>query len=656
MQIKNKIINYFVFRAEGSSVPMILSSPITMPNNIAKQLIQKKLKDEKKNNLMSGPVLHVCYDFDSQIIYTLNASDFGEDNYKDLLQAAKLRITQDFESYSARPPVQGSPFSLIRIRSLNSFAYARNTISKHYKGKIFNDIPIIEAFLRRMPTTKEILPPLYSAGKGFMGGYIGTSFAESVSFVEEIDLNGKIKKEPQFLLTQKTPFILIDISQTKEHKTPTASEKEWVVLNAYRDYLNDTNAVKENEKYISEDLSKFSDLYAIKRLLYLGWPFEQVTSYLMQNSVNNFGELMKSIDLFMTASRSLVEEGYKNVAEVPYYMTFKIDDSFPFKMDTIIDKKTGRVSMENQYPYFLILDYDINTGYVLIETPVFIPPVLCVKVLNAKSNPFISRYNQIVNKMDIKSSDISHKELQSDKMQLEKIKALTEHDLTPEKQKDLDFRSGQMASGENFVNPNIYTIRRVSDYLYAAEFIKDLCDKNGIKFKDFDVVCGPIERVFGRGVQGGFMDNKMFQLNKMKTPTEIEKGIWISPPVMLINSLTIPTAAEQTETLIHEYTHYIYSELHPDYKMQYDSKQRKGNNDYEYWWNYFEDPNEKEAHINEIKLALGLGKSGDEILREKVGGAININNYPIAIKFKELYEEAVKQIEEEEAKNEKPNE
>ena len=60
------------------------------------------------------------------------------------------------------------------------------------------------------------------------------------------------------------------------------------------------------------------------------------------------------------------------------------------------------------------------------------------------------------------------------------------------------------------------------------------------------------------------------------------------------------------------------------------------------------------AHKSEIKYELLLGKSVDEIVRNKVGGAITTENYPVALKFKELINEAIEEIRKEEEQNEKP--
>lgn len=653
MKLKNKIFNYFVVSPSvAGGMPRVLLSPMTMSPKIARQLIEKQFKKEGQPRLPNGMILHVCYDYDSERIYVPNAHEFSPDTMQPLLLAAEVRITKDFGGFSHRPPINGSPLSSLRVRSLNSFPHAKEVISQHYGGKLFKDLPVIEASLARMPNTLKSLPEVYR-DSDFGGGYIGPAFASSVSFVEEIDVEGRKRKEPINLLSQAPPFILINISSSDKKSPPTATEKEWVVLSGYRDYLHDEKTSSE-EKNISGSINKFADLYAIKRFLYLGWSFEEVSTTFL-SAVTNVGTLFRGIDRIMMAVDSLREEGYKDVAAIPYYLTFKIDETFPIKLDNIIDKSTGIIRTEKQYANFVILDYDRQNGHVLIESPAFVSPDICTRILKAKSQPFIARYNPCVNKMDIKSTGQSFNDLRRNGSQLKKIKGIVQSDLTPEQVKDLDFRGGELASGISSVDPRVYNVRRISDYLYATDYIQDMCEEYEIPFKDFDVIIGPIAQILGSGTQGGFMDANAFAKSKIKAPFEISKGVFMSPPVIFINSMDNPSYAEQTETLIHEYRHYLYGIQHPDYKKKYGRpKEKHGQSDYEHWYNYFTDPNEVAAHKKEIKFELGLGKSYDDIIRAKVGGIITMENYPIAMKFREMVQEAMSEMEEERQINENP--
>lgn len=656
MKLKNKIINYYVgLPSEAGGSPRVFSSPITINDKIARDLINKQLKTQNKPALQSNfPLLHVCYDYDSSILYIPNSQDFSRDQINSLLPAAKLRISNDFGGYANRPPIEGSPFSSIRVRSINSFGFTRKVISEHFGGKVFKDMPVIEAFLDRMPRTLKSLPEIFKNPK-YLGGYISPSQMESVTFVDDIDLKGNKRREPKVLLTQKPPFILINTSVTDQRKEPSASEKEWVVLEGYRNYLYDGETVQKEEKYIGEDLSSFADLYAIKRQLYAGWPFEEVCAYLL-DEVNNFGSLMKAIDRLMSAAVSLAKEGHRNPAEIPYYISFATDKDFPFNIASLINDQ-GKINVSNQYPFFIIMDYDVNTSNVLIRTPVYLPPHICTKVLKAKGSPLITHYNPFINKIDVKGEPHSYSSALQERNQLGKIKSIIGNGLGEDKKKTLGFRVGDMARGRSSVDPNITIMRRISDYPMACDFIKKVCKEYGVEFKDVNVVVGPMEQIMGRGALGGFMDAKLFKQNKMKIPFELTKDIWISPPIIMVDSVTHPSYADQTDTLSHEYTHNIYSILHPEYSVTYnmsDKEKGKAEDEYKTWFKYFTDPSEIEAHKVNIRFELGMGKSYDEIIRNKVGGAITMENYPIALKFAQLVKEVMEQMEKEKESNEEP--
>jgi hypothetical protein len=169
-----------------------------------------------------------------------------------------------------------------------------------------------------------------------------------------------------------------------------------------------------------------------------------------------------------------------------------------------------------------------------------------------------------------------------------------------------------------------------------------MCKDNGVPFVDFNVLVGPIESLFGVGVQGGFMDETLFKRNDIEIPCQITKDIRIYPPVIFVNAVQYSSYPEQTEVLIHEYRHFIYNIVNPNYKIGYSIPRGA---DYKAWSRYLADPNERAAHKSEIRFELQLGKSVDEIIRKKVGGVITSDNYPIALKFSELVDEVAEELE-----------
>jgi len=646
MQLKNKIINYFVSPPiKGETTPRVFHSLVTINPNTARSLIENWLKRNDQRELPPGPLLHVCYDFDSKMIYSPNAHEFEPNRFEYLLKAAEVRITKDYGGFSSRPVIKSSPFSSLRVRSIDSFQYVSKIIKEH--GDKTEDIPVIEANLKRMPSIIKNLPPLFANPK-FMGGYISRSFVPSITFIDEIENSGRKRKEPVIVLNQPTPFILINLSANdREDRAISAADKEFVVLTGYRDYLYDHRQSKTETKGMDK-AEQYADLFAFKRYLYLGWPFEDVC-ILALRVAKDFGSLINAISLLMTTIESLVKEGYDNPAKVPYYTTFKIGTDFPYKFTSFIDEG-GKFKTESQYDYFRIIEYDPKNSYILIESFVYLPQDVCNNILKAKSPPFISKYNNITNTIDIKSSNISYSDIKKNKIQLDKIDAIISYH--NKDKKNIQFKLDPTTHARDISDSESFSVRNVSEYYYAVDVLKDICKKYDLKFENFNVVVGPLQSLLGSGVSGAYMDANLFRENKMPIPYEIVKGIKISPPVMFIDSETAPNYADHTTTIIHEYVHHLFGLKNPGYKPTYGKSKGKGV-DYEYWSKYFNDPSEREAHRHEIKLELQMGKSYDEIIRDKVGMYVTEENHPIALKFSDLVMEAMKEIEEEE-KNEEP--
>lgn len=657
MNLKNQIVNYFVVPPYSiGKMPRVFISPVTMNAEVGKTIIMEQLK-KNKDFIPSKKILHVCFDLDSKQIYIPNAAEFQKDEMDMLLKAAQIKIAKDYGNYSNSRPIEGSPFSSIRVRSVSSFGYTLNAIKDSFKNKEFTDLPVIEANLTRMPTTLRQLPSNYSRNDKFAGGYISDNFAKSITFYDEKEISGKNRKEKIQLLTQKTPFILINISPIAE---VSSTEKEWTVLSGYREFLHDQPKNESAEKFDS-----FADLYAVKRFLYLGWPFEEICQTLLQDA-KNFGELINGINALVSAADTFESEKYSNPSSNHYYLTFKIDtNTFPLKLDSMISEQ-GRFNPNRQIDNFRIIDFDPQSKFILIETPAFVSPTICQKILKSINKPLVTRYNPTINTIDVKSPEGTLKEYQFEKKQIAKISALINHDIrknkTEEEKANIKypaFRDDARSRNVSLSNPEICQIRKLSEYYYATDQIKKFCEKNGVEFKDVEVVIGPIERIFGKGVQGGFMGAKQWSQNKLKIPHELEKGLFVTPPLISINSVNMPSYAAQTTTLIHEYCHNIYSITHPEHEHLYNKDPHLREKDALKWWElYFDDPDERRAHIEEIKYELTSGKSADELIRDKVGGAINISNYkqsyPIALKFRELIQEAIKELEQENEKNEKP--
>lgn len=621
MKLKNQILNYFVV---PSCPPRVFKAPVTVSSDVASII----LGDEYGTSKNKSKMLHVCFDLDSKIIYLPNKHLFNEGKANDLLLAAKYYIAKEFGEYKFVNPIEGSPFSSLRIRNINNFKYVCESIKDHFGTSTFENLTVVEANLSRMPSTVKILPSVYKNNKNFVGGLIGTDFANEINFYDEIDLNGNKRKNDILLLTQKTPFILIDISPVVE---ANITEKEWAILSGYRDYLLSNGVDKENEK---RTLS-FAPLYAAKRFLHMGWTFEEVCSVLL-DCCGDFGSLMLGASSLLSVCEEIKNEENDPISSC-YYYAGKINDKFPLK----IGNKNLSFDVLN------IRYFNRKTKDAIIETPYYVSGKSFKRIFNLDIEPCVLKLDFIRKEIDVKSSNRLFIDFKKTNMlgKLDKI-IKKEHGIDVKR-----YNSDKRSRSIGFSNKDFCNIRKISDFNYAKKHIERMCNERGMEFKDIDVVIGPIEKIFGRGVQGGFMSEKDFKKSKMKEPYEIEKGLFIKPPIIFVNSDTMPSYVEQTETLIHEYSHKLYSISHPLHEHLYNKDPNLSKKDpIRYWDLYLSDLDERIAHKEEIKFELQSGKSVDEIIRDKIGGAIIESDYKksyfIALKFKGLINDAIEELNE----------
>ena len=103
----------------------------------------------------------------------------------------------------------------------------------------------------------------------------------------------------------------------------------------------------------------------------------------------------------MSIANSFEEEGYKNPASTPYYVTFKIDDKFPIHLDSMIDDEA--FSDKKQLPWLKIINYNKRTKYIVIETPIYIRESVWRKIFKPVNSPLVTRYNRYTRTIDVKS-------------------------------------------------------------------------------------------------------------------------------------------------------------------------------------------------------------------------------------------------------------
>jgi len=638
MSLKNKIISYFVYLPPNSINSKIFRSPISVYSVRSIEKLKNQLIKEGFD-IGNVSLMHIVFDIGSGKIYVAGEENVLEQNRSLMLGKVKATITKDFGDKTFNDVIYASPFDTLRLRNIDDFAYARSAIGGHYQTNDFVNLPVVEANLSKMPITLSHLPANISA-PGAKGGFVGTTFAEAIDFIEELDNEGNnIKKK--ILLRQITPFILINTNNISN-----ATDKDWIITYSYQKYIEQEAKSKE-ERDKGDDLGQSISLYGIKRYLYLGWPFEMICyNFINTNKIDDFKGLISNMTLMYECVKSLIREGYKNVAETPYYINFKVNpNSFPIRLESLLDYEKKTIKTQLQFPFFKIIDYYFETGDMIIETPIFIDDELCKKIFTPLSEVFISKYNDVLKKIDVKTSEKSFDEMKD--VQLEKIKVLTNYDLHTQNKEIPEkyvFRCNASSVGLHALIPTIFSVRKLTDYIHATEEIKQYCKKENFTFSDINVVIGPIDILFGQSINGGFMDEEMFRFNNLPIPLQIDEDIYISPPVIFINSIKNPNYASHTDVLIHEYTHYVDRMTKSE---TLDFSHYDMESEIEKWKKYFDIPTERRSHKNQIKYKLKLGLSDDEIIVEKMGRNISVELYPVVLKFKELIEEARKELEEE---------
>jgi len=644
MEIRNQIVSYFASYPTGKGKAKVFKAPVSMNSQVAIEILKEQFP-----KLESKHLLQICFDIDSKRLYVLNKDYFTQYQFEDLLEEIKNKIKSQFGYISKEPIIYGSPFSSLRVRSLDCFEHIKNIAQENLGADSIYDIPIIEVNLNRMPTVEKALHPRHkminknNPNGVFLGGYISPQETKGIHFYEEIDIDGRKKEKPERLLSQKAPFILINIGSDPQPSTP---EKEWYVLNGYREYLQDKSIFEEA---IDRDHSD-AFLFAIKRFLKLGWTFEEVSDIFVKNSCGLF-ELVSSSNELMKIAYSFEKDGYENPAKTPYYTTFKIDDKFPISIDTMI--QDGKLQEDRQLPWVRIIDYNPKTKYIIIETPVYIGEETYRKIFKPVTIPLITRYNKYTETIDVKSDDFSYINLKrGDKdqlMQLSKIQYFNQFEAQKNGVSEkVSFRSDENSRSIKMGDGKSFHLRDITDYIDACEQLRQLAKDRGVEFENMNVVVGPVETIFGQGVKGGFMSEEAFKKSEMESPYEIAKGIFVKPPLIAIDTVDMPSPAEQASTLVHEYAHNLYSITNPEHESQYNKDPSLKDTDSEKYWNlYLTDADERQAHSEQVKFDLRSGVSIDEMIRDKVGGQVKKNNYHIAILFKDIIDDVVKKMEEE---------
>jgi len=641
--LRNQIVSYFASLPTKNHKSRIFRAPVSMNAKTALELLKEQFKGFDAKHL-----LQVCYDIDSGRFYVINKDYFTNYQFEELFDKIKDKVVETFGTYSKEPIIYGSPFSSLRVRYLDGFKNIKDLIHKDLGGENVDRIPIIEVNLNRMPSVAKALPPhlkmrTQDDREGtVLGGYVSPHDTKGINFYEEIDIDGRKRDKPENLLSQKAPFILINIGSDPQ---PSAPEKEWHILNGYREYFFDPSVFGD---YAEDAPQAHRDafLFAIKRFLKLGWTFEEISNIFIKN-VGNFHQLIGSANELMKIAYSFEEDGHENPAKTPYYVSFKTDDKFPINISSMI--RNGKLSADRQIPWFRVIDYNTKTKFVIIETPVYVREEIWRKFFHPVTIPLITRYNRYTNTIDIKSDDHSYVNMvKGDKdrlTQLAKVRYFNETEV-PEGKDKPQFRSDHNSRSIRIGDGDSFHLRDLKDYYDACELLEPLAKEREVSFENLNVVVGPVEMLFGQGIKGGFMSAESFKKSEIEAPYEIAKGIFVNPPLIAIDTVDMPSPAEQASTLVHEYAHNLFSITNPEHENQYNKDPKLKDTDRDkYWYLYLTDKDERQAHSEQIKFELKSGISIDEMIRDKVGGQVTPENYNIAILFKDIIDSVIEELE-----------
>lgn len=561
---QNKIYNFFL----DVKTDDVYQSELTISDSLAADIVSRR----------ASKLLHFCLDRESDILYIINSQSFDGKLIKEKFSIIKEKILE-IHGVNVSSIVLGSPFSTLRVRTVES--YNSICVALGDKFSEIKSIKVIEVNLDRMPITKKSI--------GEMGGFFNYFKDEKISFYDSFNSSGKKRVEPLLVMEAQGPFILIDISEKNKISHVL---KEWAILSSCKEHLFhiDSKAV--------EKFSSFSDLFSISHHLDVGYPMQEMSQLLINETDMDKSSLKRAISLLQEAKE-------KSNAKKEEYFYFIRDGNFNEIKDV------GFVELYN------------NDHIAKFHLDIYVDSRKLMKLFNLKEEPLILFENKNENCWDVKSSHSSWRNLKAYCLN-NNLSIL-----------GLNVRSNDKSRKVGMCDYEFCHFRKISDYPDALRFIKENCKKDGFPFLDLPVIVGPIERYMGRGIQGGFIgesDGKEITIGEIK----------IKPPLIAINSVSHPHYADHTSTLIHEYQHMIFSYLNSWYKHKYNTKEFqsiKNSDPVKYWREYLFDMDEQQAHKRQILYDLYSGKSADELVRDKIGGIINKENYEIALMYKKLIDE-----------------
>ena len=608
-----QLVHYYAIETEDKSKPKIFESLIPMPSSIALQKINERLKREKKRPY-GGQILRVTYDLVGRQYYLPELDRISRvmdgSRISAMYDATKIQIERDYGdiSYpSANQPIPAEPSSTFRVKKISHFPDSWAFIKKAFSTAKVKDLPVIEANLSIMPTTLASIKPTISGRKG---AYISPRSYSSVAFM----IKNKDNTETM-IYNQSTPFILIDISPQLKTSFP---DRESTLLSAIKESLEDEFG---EEKVGAMTGSQF---YAIEIMMYQGWSVEEICRYMISaNNTESAAEALTKGAHILLAAEGIQKSGFKNPAEKPYYYSFNYGARFPLKL-----AKTG---------LFEILNLDGNSNWVTIRSRIFLSDdVLRIhfdangEVVRGHTDPKSTTF--YVNR------DVTKLKTESPSCYWSVINVAR----SDTKNKDLNFKVATESE-------NLFQRKVVSMYPQAEEKLMKTCKRLNTTFEDIEIIVGPWQSTHLE-LTAGFISREIIEKKGLKIPVEIIKGMYVYPPLIVIDTQDTPNVPDRTNFIIHEYQHYINLKTGAvPVDVSYNSAEIKGNTE-RFIKDYLGDKNEQLAYISQAKDHLASGMSRDDVVNFFVPkGLTNLEQVALAAKYYEFVDIAWKELEAERA-------
>jgi len=626
---KNQIVNFYALEAPAGGSPLVLTMPFSVATteDVRVQLNAERVRKGQKE--YDGPILHVCLDLSSGRMYLPNMESPKEieldDKQRNMLAAVKLQATRLVGPLPLAPVIRGDPLTTIRCRTVEDFpsvaAFIRKQIGNAPDAmRAHMDLPVVEADLSKMPATVRRLP------KGIaqkQAAYIGPKLCSHVDFYyNDLETTGGV-----FVLSQKTPFILINLS---EDAGVSAADKERLVVTMHREFSADVGGTQTS--------GQVEELRAIKYLMYIGWSMKDLCLWMLKpDSVTDFRDLMFKGSYIWNAAKSLAADGYPDPSGKPYYYSMRLSGNFPIRFAPNMHGQP--VEQRGQPDMFRVLYYDSSKNIITIRTPLYITDDLAMKVFNASEVLMTAQYEGETKELAVESP--IHALVQESPTTMSVVKG----DVSASNRVGTDVRLREKNSMDA-----VFERKKISDYPQAADVIKSICqrvtsEQKRVEFNDLPVIIGPW--MAANGMRGGYCDARTIEAAGMKVPVEPVEGFFVYPPCILIDNEAKLNVADRTNVIIHEYRHHINSILwisDPRKRTEQVDKERN-KDDVQGFLAYLSDPNERLSHLAQFKYMIGTGMSREEILLEMFDGRRpTAAEIPIARKYVEIINDAAKEM------------